>query len=167
MISPPLFESAHVPLLYEGAVANLISEFKFDASPRAGNVLLELFLTRSPARFPQALLPVPLHSARARERGFNQAYWLARQLGAEFDLPLVYGKRTSNTQSQRPLGRRERFKNMRGAFAVPDKVPAHLVIVDDVLTTGSTAHALACAAREAGAITVDVWAMARTKPVHG
>ncbi len=160
--SPPDFAAAYVPLRYEGAVRQLVQDFKFHASPRAGVLLIELFLSALSGCQAQALLPVPLHSARARERGFNQSQWLADQLGARLGLPVLTATREVDTPSQRALSRRARFDNLIDAFALPQRLPARIAIIDDVVTTGATVNALSLAARNAGAREVTIYALART-----
>ncbi|MDR5898404.1 ComF family protein [Halomonas vilamensis] len=160
--SPPAFTRAHVPFLYQGQVRQLIREFKFHASPRAGVLLMALFketLAQCPA---EALIPVPLHQKRSQERGFNQAQWLVKELRKTWDIPIIKALRTVDTPSQRLFGRTARQRNLEGVFAITARLPKHVVIMDDVLTTGATAHALALVAKEAGAEKVDVYALART-----
>lgn len=113
-----------------------------------------------------ALVPVPLHPSRLREREFNQAERLARHLQAGTGVPVLTGAvvRASATRTQALLDRRERSKNVAGAFAVADRGPVRgkrLVVVDDVLTTGATTSAVSLALREAGAAEVCVWTVAR------
>ncbi|WP_445158000.1 ComF family protein [Halomonas sp. E14] len=165
LVQCPAYRRAWVPLRYEGDVARLMQRFKFHASPRAGAVLLELFLSGLPepaVRHPQALMPVPLHSQRARERGFDQAEWLTRRLAHRLGLPLCQAQRRQATPSQRGLGRDERMRNLRQAFHVEEPLPLRLTLIDDVMTTGATLDALAEACRAAGATEVEVWAFART-----
>lgn len=162
LTNPPAFKATIAELLYQGPVIELLHDFKFNASPRAGNLLVELMLANTPALIGRALLPVPMFPARARERGFNQAHWLARQLGRRLGLPVVGALSTKHLPSQRSLNRRQRMTNMVGAFRVTARLPSHVTIIDDVVTTGATGHALAIAALQAGAERVDVWAVART-----
>lgn len=162
---PPQFDRARVPLRYEAEMAGLVQRFKFDASPRAGRVLLELLVAGlSPAdrRWPEALVPVPLHPRRARERGFDQARWLATRLGRYLGCPSVLAQRTRDTRTQRGLDRGERRSNLRGAFRISAGLPRRVVLVDDVMTTGATLDALAVACRQAGVEEVQAWAVART-----
>lgn len=160
--TPPAFDAACVPLVYEGAIRQLVQDFKFHASPRAGVLLTELFVSALDDGQVQALLPVPLHPARARERGFNQSQWLAEQVGSRLGLPVMKATRKADTPSQRALSRRARFANLADAFALPRALPARIAIIDDVVTTGATANALALAARKAGAREVTIYALART-----
>ncbi|MDI5934078.1 ComF family protein [Halomonas kalidii] len=162
---PPAYDRARVPLRYEGEVAGLVRRFKFHASPRAGTVLLDLLMAGLSAEalaWPAAVVPVPLHPRRARERGFDQAGWLARRLARRSGRPLIEAERRRDTRSQRGLDRRERRANLRGAFRVEAALPSRVVLVDDVMTTGATLDALAVACRRAGAERVEVWAVART-----
>lgn len=162
---PPAFVRARVPLRYEDEVAGLMQRFKFHASPRAGNVLLELLevgLPRAALAWPEALIPVPLHPRRARERGFDQADWLARRLAARHGLILAHAQRRQATRSQRGLDRAERYRNLRGGFVVERALPSRVALLDDVMTTGATLDALAQACLTAGAREVEAWSVART-----
>ncbi|MEQ6917153.1 ComF family protein [Halomonas aquatica] len=165
---PPAFDRARVPLRYEAEVAGLVQRFKFDASPRAGRLLLDLLSTGLPEdvrAWPEALVPVPLHPRRARERGFDQALWLARRLGRHLGCPLLRAERSRDTPTQRGLDRGKRRTNLRAAFHVPEGLPGRVALVDDVVTTGATLDALSVACRSAGSREVEAWAVART-PLH-
>jgi len=162
---PPSFECSRVPLRYEQEVAFLVQRFKFEASPRAGAVLLALLeagLSETALAWPEALVPVPLHPRRARERGFDQGEWLARRLARRLELSLVRARRCRDTPTQRGLDRDERRRNLSGAFVIEAALPHRVVLVDDVMTTGATLEALAVACRAAGAREVEAWAVART-----
>ena len=111
------------------------------------------------------IIPIPLHRARHLERGYNQSEMLARGvatvLGVPVDPDLLVRDRPTRTQTA--LRRTDRWRNLEGAFRVTDadRVRARrLLIVDDVLTTGSTAGAAAKVLKEAGAARVDLAAMA-------
>ncbi|SNY95962.1 ComF family protein [Halomonas sp. hl-4] len=158
----PAFEAAHVALHYQFPINALVRDFKFDAKPRAGMLLCELMLASLPSPPFDAILPVPMTPERARDRGFNQARWLAAELGRRSGVPMFEVERTKQGPSQRRLNRQARFANLAGAFVVNSPPPAYVGIVDDVVTTGATAHALALALRRAGARRVDIWAAART-----
>lgn len=162
LTEPPAFSSTQAGLLYQESIKELIHDFKFNASPRAGMLLYELMLKTPPPSLGDALLPVPMTSYNARKRGFNQAYWMAKQLSQQLGVPLASAKRIKESPAQHTLKRRERVANLTGAFVFESPPPAHVVIVDDVVTTGSTGHALARAALQAGANRVDIWAIART-----
>jgi len=112
---------------------------------------------------------VPLHPVRQRERGYNQSMLLAGQLAAQLQITLEAGilQRTRSTPSQTKLSRAERQKNVAGAFRA-DLVspPGHVLLVDDVITTGSTLDACAAALKDRGVLTVDVLALANPLPGH-
>jgi ComF family protein len=120
-----------------------------------------------------ALIPVPLTPARERERGFNQAALLSDALAAHWRVPVWRDAlvRTRSTGSQTRLTPGERSANVHGAFAVPDGTPGprerlrgvHLVIVDDVLTTGATLNACATALFDAGARTISYVTFGRAR----
>ena len=105
------------------------------------------------------VLPVPLHRKRERERGFNQAELLARQLGLAVDRSLL--RRRKNTPSQTGLTRSQRTLNLSAAFEVRGKPPDCAIVVDDVYTTGATLHEIAKTLKRAGTSRVEVLTVAR------
>ncbi|WP_369406459.1 ComF family protein [Candidatus Thiosymbion oneisti] len=117
------------------------------------------------AELPDLIVPVPLHAKRLRERGYNQALELARTIGRELSIPVDIQScvRVSATPPQAGLARKERQRNVRGAFRVlhPPGVE-RVAILDDVVTTGSTVTELTRVLLRAGVERVDVWAVART-----
>jgi ComF family protein len=104
-------------------------------------------------------VPVPLHKARERERGFNQAELLARKLGRPVDSGLL--RRRKNTPSQTGLSRSQRAINLSAAFEVSGTPPPCVLVVDDVYTTGATLHEIAKTLKRAGAARVEVLTVAR------
>ena len=146
---------------YDGSAAEWIRRFKYPKPGFAGldpsaDGVVRAFALRAAAqlgRTPEAVIPVPLHPRRLRERGFNPAGELARAVarerGARFAPASV--ERTRDTPSQTGLTRRERARNLAGAFRVICPPPARIWLVDDVLTTGATLRSLARALRRAGA----------------
>lgn len=162
LMDPPAFSFTQVGLVYQGGIKDLIHDFKFHASPRAGILLSELMLLTPPSALGDAFLSVPMFPARARKRGFNQSSWLAQRLSQQLEIPLHPARRVNDAPSQRTLNRQQRAANLAGAFVFDTTPPAHVIIIDDVITTGSTGHALAQAALKAGASRVDLWAAART-----
>lgn len=164
----PPFEHAWVPFVYAHPLDLLEARFKFGADLAAGRVLSSLMIEcardAAPAR-PDALVPVPLHAARLRERGYNQALELARPLARAFAIPLRADllARTRATSPQTGLDAKTRRRNLRDAFTVTDATepPPHVALLDDVMTTGATLRECARALRRAGVARVDVWALAR------
>lgn len=111
-----------------------------------------------------ALVPVPLHPSRERERGYNQAALIAAAFGDIAGVPVLAGalRRTRATVTQTRLGRAGRQGNLEGAFACPDPSAAagkRLLLVDDVFTTGATVSACARALKAAGCAEVGVIAL--------
>ncbi len=127
---------------------------------------LALACLRDAGTAPDALVPVPLHPTRLRERGFNQAAVLAQLAGPAAGVPVLVNalRRTRRTENQMRLSRDDRQTNLRGAFAVsrPAEVRGRrLLLVDDVFTTGATADECARTLRAAGAAEVGVIVVAR------
>ena len=155
----------HAVCRYEYPVALLIQRLKYRGHSSLGVDLASLMLEQSPEFDPAAtcLLPMPLHWRRQLQRGFNQALEIARPLAARLDLPLRtdLARRTRPTRPQADLSGGQRRRNVSGAFHVQTAPPAHVIIVDDVMTSGHTAVALARGLRRAGARHVTLWAFAR------
>ena len=155
----------------------LITAFKFHQRVELAGALsrmIERAVRAAPsdhgaAHRPDLLLPVPLSRERLRERGYNQAWELARRLARRLHVDATHAwlHRGRDTAHQIGMSRREREQNLRDAFWVEPRARAalqgrHVALIDDVLTTGATAHAAAQALVRAGAARVDVWVVART-----
>ncbi|MFT5392711.1 MAG: ComF family protein [Gammaproteobacteria bacterium] len=170
---PPAFDGAVAGFLFEPPMSTLIHKFKFGGALAVGRALgvalgdrLHAQLIASQFTLPEVLVPVPLHSTRLRERGFNQATVLAKPLARELrlDLELRVARRVGAAVAQSTLQSREaRGRNIRGAFLINSNAlaGARVAIVDDVLTSGATANELAAVLTDAGAASVQVWALAR------
>jgi ComF family protein len=164
----PSFDRCYAPYSYGYPISGLISDLKFNERLYAGRLLSELlisFLETNRIELPELILPVPLHSTRLRERGFNQALELAKPIGRHFNIAVDSKscKRIKATATQSTLDKKVRAKNMRGAFKIVQRLNCkHLAIVDDVVTTGTTASELAKTIKASGVQRVDVWALART-----
>ena len=165
--TPKGFDQIMAPLLYDFPVDRLILALKFQHELAPGRLLGSLCahaLATEGIERPQGLVPVPLHPARWRQRGFNQAVELARPLSRQLGVPILTRglkrQRSARPQSELPLDQRRR--NVHGLFRVSGPVPNHVAIVDDVVTSASTVAELAQALKQAGASRVDVWAIART-----
>lgn len=163
---PPPFCSALAALRYELPVDELLARFKFRGQPGWGNTLADLMattITEQAAQWPDVLVPVPLHWRRQLQRGYNQALELARPLSRQLEIPLRTDLcvRTRPTRAQSDLTYAERRRNLRQAFACRNDLPAHIGIIDDVLTSGQTVTAMASTLLAAGAESVCVWVLAR------
>lgn len=148
---------------YGAPIDGLVHAFKFHESVQAGRLLARLSLPAFEASRPQALIPVPLHIKRLRQRGFNQALELARAWSRPCAVPVLGHAlvRARETAVQSTLNAAERAQNVHGAFIAHGAVPSHVALVDDVFTTGATCRAAADALLVAGAQRVDVWCLAR------
>jgi ComF family protein len=164
----PLFDASFVPYRYAYPLDRMIQRLKYGNDLSSGRVLGQCFYQRlivtRTARLPEALLPVPLGIQRFRKRGYNQAIELARHVATRSGIPLRMDivARIRETQEQASLPREERRKNVKGAFALIKPLAyAHIAILDDVVTTGTTVNEIARVLRRAGAETIEVWAIAR------
>lgn len=165
--SKPRYHRTFCAFRYTYPLDQLVLSFKFHGAIAHGRVLGTLLARRlrdqHMEELPDSIVPMPLSEERFRERGYNQAIELAvpvaRVLGIPLRTDLVVRQR--HTPEQAALSRKDRKKNIRGAFAVTGRVSgASLAIVDDVVTTGSTANELAKVLVRAGARQVSVWAVA-------
>ncbi len=172
--SPPAFTQVTAPWTYGFPVDSLISRFKHQGKWPLGHLLANLLGQCLQDRFqnarlsrPDCLLPVPMAAKRLRQRGYNQAAMLARWLSQDLDLALdeQWLLRPHDTIAQQQLDAKQRQRNLLKAFALAPGTQVqglHLALVDDVLTTGATAHSLARLLMQAGARQVDVYCLART-----
>lgn len=166
----PAFAYARAALRYEDGARAALHAFKFGghralAAPLA-DVVVDVLAERWPEGQPDVLVPVPLHPRRERERGFNQAELIARRLGRAWGCPVRRDvlARVVATESQTALDRAARLANVRDAFRLrrPELVAGrHVVLIDDILTTGATVSACARAVEAGGARAVGVVAVAR------
>ena len=169
---PPPFDHTVCVADYGFPWDRLIADFKFQGRAELAASFAPLMVSAiraGPARPASTVLAVPLAPARLAERGYNQAWELARHVASLLALPaLARGLlRPIDTPQQVELNRRERQANLRAAFMVhPEHRAAlrgqRLALVDDVMTTGATLHEAATALLRAGAAGVDVWVLART-----
>ena len=162
----PAWDEAKSPLTYAYPVDRLVQRFKFDGDLPVGRLLAELLADYLAAGGdkPDCIVPVPLHSARLKERGFNQAVELARPVGRRLKIPvrLDLCERVRPTAVQSKLDAAERKKNLRAAFAVKKSVDGlHIAILDDVVTTGTTMESITRTLKDAGAARISVWSAAR------
>jgi ComF family protein len=168
--APPL-QRAHAACRYAAPLDRLLPRFKFHGDLAAGRLLAQVMADAlRDAPRPDALVAVPLHRARLRERGYDQALELARPLARALRLPLLRGAlvRERATMPQSRLDASQRRRNLHRAFRIAAGValPAHVALVDDVMTTGATLHAAARALHRAGVARVDAWVCARVPAPH-
>ena len=168
------YGAARAAFVYDQAMMTLIQRFKYQGKVQLaepfGRVLSDVMTSCWPPDTVDVIVPVPLHAARFRKRGFNQSYLLVhnwKQVGrARRNIPVVLDAllRVERTSPQTGLGRKERMKNIRHAFRVqsPGKIAdRRVLLIDDVFTTGATAGECARVLLDAGAQSVDALTLAR------
>jgi ComF family protein len=166
LAEPPAFDYARAAAQYSGPLREALHELKFHGQRALAVPLADLLVEQCAGALPaaiDALVPVPLGRARERERGFNQAALIAERVAGALGVPARprWLTRVRPTQPQSDLGAAERQANVRNAFRAPPALAGHLVVVDDVLTTGATVTECARALRAAGARRVGVLTVAR------
>jgi ComF family protein len=161
---PPAFDFSYAALIYTPPITELIIAAKFSGQWSLLPTLGQLLLQRVQAvPKPDFILPMPLHPSRLAERGYNQAFELAKPIARQLQRPIQFClERKINTEHQARLSQTERHKNMRLAFYTQHNLAGkHIAIVDDVMTSGSSLHAAAKCLKQAGAARVDAWVLAR------
>lgn len=165
---PVGFDSATIPFRYIDPISHQIHSLKYQrklaVAPALGKMLATQ-VVKNMSRLPDALLPVPLHINRIKQRGFNQAGLIAESTGKLLGIPVDYGiiSRAKDTASQTSLNQEERGKNMLNAFAVNVNGRYDAVaVIDDVITSGATIDAICTELRLNGYDNISAWAIAKT-----
>ncbi len=170
------FTQLHALGDYRKPYSSLIKKLKYSRQLIYGDLLGELLtaslrlnLSAAQINAVDYLLPVPLHSQKHRQRGFNQAEIIAQVISKQLNIPLLTEKveRQVKTAPQEGLGVDKRRKNLNKAFAiqpsVQDKIAgSYIIIVDDVVTTGATVNSLSQTLLAAGVHRIDIWCICRT-----
>lgn len=170
LVRTPSFTRCISAFEYRYPVDRLIVKFKYNQQLIIGKVLAylaaEIIQQRmEDVELPDLLIPVPIHPKRLRQRGFNQALEIADVISQRLLVPVDYQSctRLIDTAPQKSLSAKQRHSNLKGAFAVSHALADHsIAIIDDVMTTGATAEAIARCMIKAGASKVQVWTLART-----
>jgi ComF family protein len=148
---------------YEGPARDLVRALKYRAAAGLAASMAAYMAQGAPLDKAGALVPVPLHPARRRRRGFNQAELLARALARRSGLPVAAClRRAGLDRGQVGRGRAARLSGPDGSIVARERAPPRAVLVDDVVTTGATLLACARALRAAGAEEVAAVVFART-----
>ena len=153
------------PLAYEGPARAMVKALKFGRVAQLAETMAAQIAANAPGHALDggAFVPVPLHPARLRRRGFNQAERLAAALAARTGLALADClERSGDRGTQVGRDRRERLRGIAGSVRVRGEPPAEAILVDDVVTTGATLASCAEALRAAGSRRVRAVAYART-----
>ncbi len=167
--SPPPFNITLAPFCYKPPLTTWITQLKFQQKLANAKILAEILALEIEKHYknqemPSLIVPIPLHSQRLRQRGFNQAVEIAKPIAKKFNLPLIYDhfRRDKNTQAQSLLSAYARRANMAGAFKIDRSIAAdHVAIVDDVMTTGQTVRVFSRLLQQSGIKKIDVWCCAR------
>ena len=160
------FDFAWSACLYEEPLRGLIHQFKFHQQTILRKPLSQLmiqFIEKRGLDIDQfdIILPIPLHAAKYRERGYNQAELLAVPLAQKYDKMILVSllKRVRNTPSQTSLSRKNRFTNVQGSFKINARININnknILIIDDLLTTGATASEASLCLKTHGAAKVGI-----------
>lgn len=165
--NPPLTTRTQVGFYFDETVQQLIHDFKYHNQLHLSRLLAELMLQTLDIEAIEALIPVPLHTSRLLERGFNQSLELAKQLSILTGVPVLPYEvnRIKATSPQANLSAADRVRNLRNAFAVQGEGLAELkriALVDDVITTGITMQQLAKALKASfPGLEIEAWAIAK------
>lgn len=164
--------SCTAPFIYEGGIKHLLHELKFKRQLALSKLLANLLCQHLQANdllckhAVTHLLPVPSHHKRLRHRGFNQAQELCKALSAQLDLPILsnYVEKARDTAPQTELSAGQRANNLKQAFRLKKPLPenANIVIVDDIITTGTTVKEMHSCLRMHSQQLIHAWAIART-----
>ncbi len=157
----------YVAFLYDAQVRTLIHALKY-RSVRACAVPLCEAMSTLPTQDEELLVPIPTTKRRMRQRGFNQAALLSEMLAKRWGMPMCEALvRTDDRAAQSTLNGKQRQTNLTGCMATcADVSGLRILLVDDVVTTGSTAREAARALLEAGAKSVSILAAAHTAPAQ-
>ncbi len=166
--APPPLTRVFSPFVYAFPLDRIIQQMKFRGVPTLARDLGHIMarrMDRGPELGDSVLVPVPLHPLRQFQRGFNQARILAESLARDLGMAMDSGccRRRRYTLPQASLNQSDRARNLKNAFyikKIPDK--DRVILIDDVMTTGHTLHALARELLARGVPRVDAWILART-----
>jgi len=166
----PSYDYSRSVFRYEGDIINLIHQLKFGEkisyARSIGEILLASFESELLEKHgvPDCIIPVPIHDKRLRGRGYNQSIEIARVMAKKLEMPIAYDAvvKKHSTLAQSGLNAKERQRNIKNAFDVINvENYKHVLIVDDVVTTGSTVNEIAKALKKNGVDRVGVLSIAR------
>ncbi|NNM58299.1 MAG: ComF family protein [Legionellales bacterium] len=172
----PQFDRVLALCDYADPIDRLITAAKFNQKLVYTRLLGELLAKQVTQKWyqsqpmPSLIVPVPLHDARIKARGYNQSVEIAKIVSKKLHLPFSFDicKRNKATLAQSGLTHAEREKNMKNAFTLRStSIASHVAIIDDIVTTGHTVGELSKQLRAAGVKQIDVWCCARTQRDKG
>jgi len=165
---PPSVDKTFSLFHYKTPVDHLIKQLKFNHSIIPADLFGKLMakaIAQQNITLPDALIPIPLHSNRIRERGFNQAIEIARPLAKAFKIPLINNRviRSKHTRPQTDCSAKERSNNLKNSFNCITPLPYQRVaIIDDVISTGTTINEVAKILKQQGVKEVYAWSCAHS-----
>lgn len=162
--TPPSFSSVRYACVYQEPIDMWVKALKFGKNIMMSRLFAEMLQSRIESIDENyVLMPVPLHVSRLRSRGYNQAYEMAKELAKLTNRPLDNSlKRNKNTQMQAQLKLNQRAKNVSKAFSIVGELKnKHIILVDDVMTSGNTLRECAKTLKKAGAQDIKVLVFAR------
>ncbi|GKT13060.1 MAG: hypothetical protein ISEC1_P2057 [Thiomicrorhabdus sp.] len=169
LTKPPAFDRTQVGFYFEEPLSKLIYDLKYHQQVAYARLLSEMVIEQFDIAGVQALVPIPTHPLRRRERGYNQADLIAKALGKLLELPVISHaiKRIKHTESQTHLSAKQRHQNLTKAFQIETECFAkltHIALVDDVITTGATMQKVAELIKKQTQVEhLQAWAIAKTK----
>lgn len=167
-IKPPPYEALHALFDYAWPINSVIAKWKYGGQLYFAKMLANFMVERLTLLYkPDCIIPVPLHPQRLRERGFNQSIELAIEIAKRKKIPLDRRSctRAINTSTQSQLSKKGREKNIRPhTFAIDSAFKAkHVLMIEDIVTTGATVKALSARLKRQGVQTVEIWCCCRTQ----
>ncbi|MGH1461491.1 MAG: ComF family protein [Neptuniibacter sp.] len=162
----PSFDKVTALFEYEFPIDNLISQIKYGKKPQLLGHLAQLAIGKlelSPDI--ECLIPIPMHRHSLLQRGFNQAELLAMELSKQLNIPVErrFLRKIKKTERQMQLTRSARLQNQKNVFECHFSNHKHILLVDDVMTTGATLEAASRCLKMAGTQTIEAFVLARTE----
>ena len=162
---PPHFDRAYIGYQYDEPLRGLLHQFKYRNGLYLSSFLSHLITQSFPNTHSNSpcLIPIPMHPKKIKQRGFNQAAILAKLLAKQYKLACDYKscQKITNTAAQATLNGEERQRNLHQSFKINQIPYSHVILIDDLLTTGSTANELARVLKKSGVQQVDICCCAR------
>ena len=169
--APPEYDLCWSPFIYAQPLEWMIQQLKFNDKLSIAPLLTKLMAENLPDKLyknnsPDVVIPMPLHPQRLKQRGFNQSYLLVKKLAKQLKLPIDLSacQRVVDTEHQTGKNAKQRRQNIRNAFTFDNACDyRHVLIFDDVMTTGSSVAELTKTIKRSGVKRVDVWCLARAE----
>ena len=160
---PPAYARTIAAFCYEFPIDRLIQAMKYREQLALSKLFAKKLMLRI-EQIPDCIIPMPLHPAKLKSRGFNQAHLIAAPIASALKIPQLACARLRDTPSQTGLAWKDRGENVRGAFGCDiDLTGKHVALIDDVMTSGASMNELAATVKKCGACEISAWVVARTQ----